>query len=607
MVDLARRNSLAALLSVSAAGAVPAAKREQTGAPVLSISDLGAVGDGRADDTEAFRAALDRGAHVLVPPAPRHYRITRTLALRRPGQRVFGFGALSRIVLDPADSAQGNLFVTQHEDSAFVGLHLVPATNISSLFNGWAIAAVETQRVLVHDCHFSGMRRGGVLLSDSNDCRVCDNVFVASVIKGDGSERQAMTGYDVLVAGSSSRAIVSGNQCLSGVGTAIGCQTVTPGKSQRGNTIANNVIAGYPGYGIMVYLSDPSDRIEGVTIDGNSIEGISGSIRTDDKTTFYGCGIYLQSANDMIVTRNRILATNRDQRRPFSGSAVPAAIGISGYGNAVVAENVIDTCHHGIASIQVTAPPRRGDGTIIADNLVRNCEGAGIWLADNIAATVHDNRLTAAPGKGTHGILAHRFDSNWMDGFLIRGNEITDFAVGVEVSGEKVPRAEISSNHIRGNQGNAIYSSAATTMIHHNTIEGRFGVSLARAAVHGTCRDNIIRTSALAIIDDGGSGIRVEDNILPAGETFSTSIAEALSPGPAPALSGKQWFRKRESSAIVNLAGGYEGQRISIIAEAPFAIRHGEAIQLHGGADAQVGKGAVVSLVLIEKAWRQTG
>lgn len=607
MVDLARRNSLATLLTVSAGGAVPAGKGAPIDAPVLSVADLGAVGDGRADDTEAFRAALERGAHVLVPPAMRQYRITRTLALGRPGQRVVGFGALSRIVLDPADDKQGNLFVTQHEDSAFVGLHLVPATSISSLFDGWGIAVVETRRVLVRDCHFSGMRRGGVLLSDSDDCRVCDNSFVASVVKGDGRERQATTGFDVLVAGSSSRNVVSGNQCLSGVGTAIGCQTVTPGKSQRGNSITNNVISGYPGYGIMAYLSAPSDRMEAITIDGNSIENISGSVYTDGATIFYGCGIYLQSANDMIVTRNRVLGTNKDRRLPFSGSAVPAAIGISGYGNAVVSGNLIDTCHHGIASIQTTARPRRGDGTIVADNLVRNCDGAGIWLGDGVAASVHDNRLTATPGKGTHGVLVRRFASDWMDGFLVRGNEITDFAVGVEVGGDKVPRAEISSNHIRGNQGNAIYSSAATTMIHHNHIDGRFGISLAPAAVSGSCHDNVISTSALAIIDDGQSGVRVKDNIVPAGAVFSTSIAQSLPPGPTPTVSAKRWFRKRESSAIADLAGGYEGQRISIVAEAPFSIRRGPAFRLRGGADLQVDKGGVVSLVLIGGAWRQVG
>lgn len=607
MIDLTRRNSLATLLAVSAGGASASPVHSNAaGASVLSVADFGAVGDGRADDTDAFRIALERGSCVLVPPAMRQYRITRTLAMRRPGQRIVGFGALSRIVLDPMDSAQGNLLVTQHEGCGFIGLHLVPAEDTSSLFSGWGIAIADTRRALVQDCSFSGMRHGGVLLSDSNDCKVLDNVFEASVVKGDGSERQAATGYDILVAGTSSRNMISRNHCLSGVGTAIGCQTVTRGKSQRGNIISENIISNYPCYGIMAYLSSPEDRIEQITIEGNSIDDISGRIYTDGKTRFYGAGIYLQTANDVIVSRNRISRTNIDRRLPFSGSAVPAAIGISGYGNVIVSENIIDTCHHGVASIQTTARPRRGDGTIIADNLIRNCDGAGVWLADGVSGTVHDNRLTALPGKGTHGILVRRFDSEWMDGFLIRGNELTDFAVGIEVSGDKVPRAEISSNSIRGNQGNAIHSSAATTVVSRNRIEGNLGISLAPSAACGFCSENIIRTSGLAVIDDGGSGVRVQDNIVPAGASFSTSMAQALKPGALPRLSAKRWFRKLDASPISGFAGGYEGQKISILAEAPFVMKHGQSIRLDAGADLQIGTGRLISLVLIEGVWRQT-
>jgi hypothetical protein len=52
----------------------------------LSVTDYGAVGDGRADDTEAFRRALTTaqahrfGTKVIVPPG--QYRITSTLTVR---------------------------------------------------------------------------------------------------------------------------------------------------------------------------------------------------------------------------------------------------------------------------------------------------------------------------------------------------------------------------------------------------------------------------------------------------------------------------------------------------------------------------------------------
>lgn len=603
MIDVSRRGSLAAMLTMSTSGSVPLGQSPH--GTVVSVMDFGAVGDGRADDTAAFRAALGAGAYVLVPPAPRQYRITRPVTLQRPGQRLVGFGPLSRIVFDPQTGRPGNLFITQQDDSGFSQLHLMPGGATNSLFEGWAIAIADARRVVVEDCRFSAMRRGGVLLSDSNDCRVIGNSFIDSVVKGDGSERQAVTGYDILVAGASSRNIVQGNQCFSGVGVAIGCQTVTAGKSQRGNIVRDNVITGYPCYGIMVYLSTPTDSIDGVNIEGNVIEDISGSIWTDGKTLFYGCGIYLQTCNDMMVTGNRILRTNTDRRLPFSGSAVPAAIGISGFGNAVVSGNIIDTCHHGVASIQTTAPPEPGDGTIVADNLMRNCDGAGVWLADGVAATVHDNRLIATPGKGTHGIFVRHFASTWMDAFSVRGNDVANFAVGVEVSGAKVPKAEISSNRIRGATGNAIYSAAATSIIHLNETEGRFGISIAPTAVRGSCRDNVVTASTTGIIDDGGSGIIVEDNMVIAKTPFSTSIAQALSAGSAPAVLSKRWFRKQESSPIAELRGGFEGQQISIIADAPFVLRNSSAMIMRGGADVEVARGTVVTLARLEGVWRQ--
>lgn len=603
MIDISRRGSIAAMLTMSTAGAV--AGGPPANSAMVSVRDFGAVGDGVADDTDAFKAAIAASAHVLIPPASRHYRITRSLALQRPGQRLVGLGPLSRIRFDPQGGRQGNLFVTQQDDSGFVGLHLIPGEVTASLFEGWAIAIADARRVVVEACHFSRMLRGGVLLSDSDDCRVIGNVFLDSIVKGDGSQRQAQTGYDILVAGSSSRNLILDNQCMSGVGAAIGCQTVTTGKSQRGNVIRGNMIAGYPCYGIMVYLSAPTDSIDGVTIEANTIEDISGSIWTDGRTLFYGCGIYLQTCNDMIVTGNRILRTNKDRRLPFSGSAVPAAIGISGFGNAVVSGNIIEDCHHGIASIQTTAPPRLGDATIMADNLVRDCDGAGVWLADGASATVHDNRLTARPGRGTHGIFIRQFASTWMSSFSVRGNEVTGFAVGVEVSGTKVPKAEISSNRIRGATGNAIHSAAVTSIIHLNDVSGRYGISLAPSATRGSCRDNVIAASITGIIDDGGSGVCVENNLVTAKEPFGTSIAQALPPGGTPALLSKRWFRKSESSPITDFDGGYEGQLVSILADAPFVLRHGSTMIMRGGADIEVARGAVVTLVRLEGAWRQ--
>lgn len=587
-----------------AGGAVPS---DASAATIHSVIDFGAKGDGQTDDTDAFVRAIASSECVFVPPTTQAYLVTRTLALRKAGQRLIGCGALSKIVF----GGVGNLIVTEHDDCIFADLHLVPARMSSSLYEGWAITISKARRVTVRDCLCSGLRRGGVLVVDSDDCQVAGNTFIAAQVRGDGRERQAETGYDIFLAGSASRNLVRDNQCLSGVGVGIGCQTVTPGVVQHGNVIRANMIRGHPAYGIMVYLSDvrdraePDGRIDAVTIEGNDIADISGALLTDGRTRFYGCGIYLQTTNDAIVSGNRIVNTNTDRKLPFSGSAVPAAIGISGYGNAVVSGNIIEKCHHGIASIQTTAEPRRGDGTLIGGNLVRDCDGAGLWLGDCTAATVHDNRLTAAAGKGTHGILVRRFASGRMDGFSIRGNTVTDFAVGIEVAGDDIRRAEIASNDIRGNSGNGIHTAAVVSMVHHNQIEGQFGISINPAARTGTCRDNVLSTRDAAIIDDGGSGIRVEDNIMPPGTKVSGSYLTGLAAGPAPRVSAKRWYAKNETSPVERLEGGQEGQTIAIVARSAFVLRHGRGIVARDGVDTRIERGQAIEMACLDGAWRQ--
>jgi len=71
----------------------------------------GAVGDGRADDTAAIQAALDKGGEgktVYLPPGT--YRITNTLVLNGPavGSLVIGHGRDTRIVWD--GPAGGRMF-----------------------------------------------------------------------------------------------------------------------------------------------------------------------------------------------------------------------------------------------------------------------------------------------------------------------------------------------------------------------------------------------------------------------------------------------------------------------------------------------------------------
>lgn len=495
MMVFSRRLALRSLLALPIGALAPSSARRIT--DVVSVRDFGAAGDGVSDDTEAFRRALASGADVLVPPAPAFYRIRHALALARPGQHIRGSAGQSRIVQTGAH-ADADVFVTQHDDCVFENLHLTPGTVTAALANGWGIIVAGAGRASVTGCRVSGMRRGGVLLADAHDCRVVGNHFAESVVSGGDRERQADTGYDIFLMGSASRNEIRRNECLSGVGVGVGCQTATRGKSQSGNVIVDNHIANQPGYGIMVYRSEVGDHIHGVVIEDNRIENISGAIRTDGRTRFYGCGIYVASANHFAVVGNRVFNTNMDRRLPFYGSAVPAGIGVSGYGDGIVRGNEIDGCYNGIASIQSTERGEPGELTRIEENIVRRCDHTGVLLIDSIGAEVLKNRLSGGP-RSAQGIYAAQALADHRARLAVTENVIEGFGVGIEVR-EQHAFAEVTGNVVRGNRGHAIFCAAEDMAIHRNQASG---IAVPPSAGRGIVSDNILGSSGF---QDGTRG-----------------------------------------------------------------------------------------------------
>ena len=91
-----------------------------------SVKSLGAVGDGRADDTPAIQKALDgvqNGSVIYLPPGT--YRVTKTLTLVGPltGVLMIGHGQETTLVWDGA--VGGNLFADDGVAySRFVGMRL---------------------------------------------------------------------------------------------------------------------------------------------------------------------------------------------------------------------------------------------------------------------------------------------------------------------------------------------------------------------------------------------------------------------------------------------------------------------------------------------------
>nr|WP_245196711.1 right-handed parallel beta-helix repeat-containing protein [Sphingomonas jejuensis] len=605
--ELSRRDTLGLAAAVPCTGVAGAscssAQNVKPETPRVSVTAFGAKGDGLSDDAPAFQAALDTGADVFVPAATRHYRLTRTLATARAGQRLCGEGARSHLV-QTGSGENATVLALAHDHASVVDMRITPGTATQVLNEGWGVTIAGVRHCMVARCRFDGMRRGGVLLLDGAACLVHDNSFTDSVVPADGNTLQQNMGYDILIAGSSSHNVVRDNLCVSGCGTGIGCQTVADGKTQTGNVIRSNVIRDHPCYGIMVYLSGSKGGIRGIVVAGNTIDRISGSVRTPERTIFYGAGIYIQTANDFLIEGNRLSATNTDRRLPMSGSAVPAAIAVSGYGNGIVANNMIRDCWDGVASIQTTVRVPDGEGTLITGNVISDCDRTGINLSDCAAASVCSNRLTARGDAAMHGIFVRRTSAAARMGeFIISDNVVRDFHAGIEVEGAAIEQTSITGNTVMNNRGYGIATAATTSIVATNIVRGRYGVAISANARRGWCRDNVLEVTDVAVIDDSGSGVTTFDNLIPS-RTGSVSTGLALRES-ADQSAAKRWTFWPANTPIRDLGIGYEGQERTILVQGAVQLVDGQIVS-RGRIPRTLVDGEVVSFVYLAGRWRET-
>jgi hypothetical protein len=84
---------------------------------IVSVKDFGAVGDGVADDTAAFVAALATGKSVFIPDGI--YCITSQLTVSTPGQMIYGLGYSKSIVQRGNDSSFDIFYVSAAYGAVF--------------------------------------------------------------------------------------------------------------------------------------------------------------------------------------------------------------------------------------------------------------------------------------------------------------------------------------------------------------------------------------------------------------------------------------------------------------------------------------------------------
>jgi parallel beta-helix repeat protein len=314
----------------------------------FDVASFGAAGNGIADDTKAFEAALSLAAAttgtVTIPIG--RFRLSNTL---RVASGVTFAGQGIRSVLAPIDGLPIVLVSTLTKNVAFRdfaiqgryahGLHLV-----------------QTSGALVAGCHFSGAtiaRDGtasGVYITASNDVIVSGCRF-----EGNGTDDTFPTS-DFLcdgLGGTSRNIHFIENQCLS-TKVAFNFRAHDLALSEiRGNLIRGARLRGEHnhGYGIMIY---PTSR--GLTASFGNVIAENDIAQTD------GAGIYLVRSSSTTLEHNIIDDVARVQ---LDHTEPVGAIALNRCENMIVQENemyrsgrcgiVMSTTENGVGDIVVRA------------------------------------------------------------------------------------------------------------------------------------------------------------------------------------------------------------------------------------------------------------
>jgi hypothetical protein len=233
---------------------------------------------------------------------------------------------------------------------------ITPAGNLR--YGVWIASA--SQNVTVADCQFSqtrhGITTGGV--SGTNLNGIQRNL----TFTGCTSMQSDTAHYDVH--DPADGVTITGCTAIGGMSYLLAVQAVV-GIQVRGRNvvIANNIIRGIPGRGIMIFNAES----HGATIIGNNISGIT---RTYGAPTTGGEGIVLDSA----ASSRHLISGNT-----IKDCAHRAISGVGGNDDVVVTGNSIDNCPNALGSGTSINFVNAQRGVIVGNRISNNTTGR--WLA----------------------------------------------------------------------------------------------------------------------------------------------------------------------------------------------------------------------------------
>ena len=461
----------------------------------VDVQQLGALGDGTADDTAAIQAAATLPSalvqRIYFPAGT--YGVSSEIALGS-SVTLCGDGTGSKIV--KLGSGPANIFVATNQSAIrFQDLWLYGNNQTSSNADGCAIriiqngsAAATSRGFYLQNCRFDNFQgdywvyfvndsttqgMAGIYVdscefhSYSGNARNGASPGVPSICLSIGSVGGGATGIniaDIHITNNTancsyiksfvafwqgvSRAVVSGN-VVNGCGTDA--------------SISDSCGA----YAILAYDSSGLNLLHDITIAGNTIAGVR------------SCGFYGASAKNVRVTGNSIA----NQTDTVADTLPKGAIIFNGGEKILVSGNRIET----VAAVGVYWKPGNAAAGFVSiqHNTIKDA-ATGVSLVsasfDSSDIAVSDNLLTG----GLHGILVTTFGTAFIDRLAIKNNSIASAGAGSrgirlysDDSLQKVKNTAIIGNSIKAD-GYGIDWAGCTlgaTAIHGNTLTGPFATA----------------------------------------------------------------------------------------------------------------------------------
>lgn len=326
---------------------------------------------------------------VVIPRG--HYVLSKPLVINNSGLEVAAEPGTSMALKDRYDAI---IYLHDCDSVSISGLELI-ADNASSS----AVALVRCSSIKLSDIKVSNFSASGLHFSDSHDCTVSYCNFKNALV----DRRWGMPkSTDIMIEGSNERIRIEKTIHESGGGYGVAIRTNKSGEVSRGHTIAGVAISKYNSYGIMLYRNGPyfsgdEQKVEGIAVTNNDISYISGgrpaNFNRPERLDF-GAGIYLQGAENCIVSNNTLKFTNQNTNTELLS---PGAIGLANTGSCIIKDNVISNGEYGI---YINDSLHKGNplGAVeISGNKFSDIEKNPIKIVAKNNLHIHDNQYSRSP------------------------------------------------------------------------------------------------------------------------------------------------------------------------------------------------------------------